>query len=250
MYVELSKNIVTATAVLLLSRLCLGFFFRRRDARVLNTNMSAPHHAHFQRFAMFCIKALDMISASHRNKVRIRTIEESIPDLISFLVGAFRASLSLKQAVSEAGSYFQDPLKTELERLDAELTSGFGYSDVLDGFAERAPLPDVRFLVMVLKMHQRSGGGLMPALESLGRCIRARVSLRKEVRVMTGQSRFSAMILCVLPLCFLVLMPSLTGKTPFDLVKSPAGFLLLLTGLTLDATGFLVMRRLTDIKIS
>lgn len=246
----LIKSLVAASAVCLISRLIAGVFYRHRDARALRVTTSIREDAQFQRFTDAFGKAFDVILSPHREKIRLRTIEESIPDLISFLASAFRASLSLKQAISEAGKYFQEPLKGELERLDAELTAGFSYSDALDGFARRVPLSDIRFLGMVLKMHQRSGGGLLPALESLGGCVRSRVSLRKEVRVMTGQSRFSAMILCVLPLFFLVMMPALTGRTAFDLMRSATGCLLLVAGVALDAVAFFVMRKLTDIKIS
>jgi tight adherence protein B len=237
-----------STVVYGICRVFIGLVYRKHHVRRLSAGRTTLALGWDSMPMALFKKSFDRLTVIHKEKVRIKTIEESLPDLLAFMISAFKASLSINQAVSEAREYFQRPLKDELEQLDADLKSGFSQTDAMNGFAERVPLPDIRFFVMVLNMHQRSGGSLLPALESLSACIRGRVSLRKEVRVMTGQSRFSAMILCLLPVCFLILMPALTGHVPFELLTSSAGCLILLSGAVLDIAAFFMMRRLTEIK--
>lgn len=186
---------------------------------------------------------------SHFKRKRLQVIENQLPDLVTFLVTALKASLSIRQAFEEASLEIPPPIGKEIHRLVQELSMGLSLEQALENLSARVPLEDINLLATAITIALSSGGNLIFTLETLSQTIRERLSLKREVKALTAQGRFSSLVLSVLPvgvLCFLALF------SPKDLLKFlslPLGWLILVVGLALNLMGFLLIQKITDIEV-
>lgn len=187
--------------------------------------------------------------SSHLRRRELQVIENQLPDLIAFLTTALKASLSLRQAFEEAALELPPPLDKEIHRLVQELSMGLSLEQALENLSARVPLEDLNLLATAITIASSSGGNLIFTLETLSQTIRERLSLKREIKVLTAQGRFSGLVLSALPigvLCFLAIF------SPQDLKKFlslPLGWLILIVGLCLNLVGFLLIQKITDIEV-
>ena len=66
--------------------------------------------------------------------------------------------------------------------------------------ADRVRIVDVRILVTAILIQREVGGNLAEVLDNLANVIRARFTIRRQLRVYTAQGRFSGYVLAVLPI--------------------------------------------------
>lgn len=140
------------------------------------------------------------------------------------------------------------PLGKEIHQLVQELSLGLSLQQALKNFSTRVPLEDVNLLATAITIASLSGGNLILTLETLSQTIRERLWLRREVKVLTAQGRFSGLVLSALPigvLCFLTLSSVQDAKRFLSL---PSGWLILIVGLTLNLVGFLLIQKITNIE--
>ena len=71
--------------------------------------------------------------------------------------------------------------------------------EALRDFAERIPLLDARFFVTAVLMQRETGGNLAEVLDNLGKVIRERFQVKRQVRVLTAHGRITGWILAGFP---------------------------------------------------
>ena len=79
--------------------------------------------------------------------------------------------------------------------------------------------------------------------------IRDRFRILGDVKTMTSQARLSAMILSALPLAMIGVIMTLAPEYLRSLLDDPVGPHLIFTAIGLQVAGFLIMRRIVNIKV-
>ena len=74
------------------------------------------------------------------------------------------------------------------------------FEDALLAMADRVNIVDVRILVTAILIQREVGGNLAEILDNLSTVIRARFTIRRQLRVYTAQGRFSGYVLAALPI--------------------------------------------------
>ena len=138
---------------------------------------------------------------------------------------------------------FADALEGDDWVMVSNLPYNVGTGIVLDTL-RRAPRIS-RFVVMVQK---EVGGNLTEILEQIAQTMRARFTLRRQVRVYTAQGRMSGYTLAALPI-FVGAMISLINP-PYlrTLFVDPIGQVMLAGAVMLQGIGFLWIRKIVDIR--
>jgi tight adherence protein B len=85
-------------------------------------------------------------------------------------------------------------------------------------------------------------------IDTVTETIRERLDLRRLVRTLTAQGRLSAWIVSALPVALLVLISLINPHYIHPLFHRAAGVIGLGIGALMVLSGFLVMRRIVDIK--
>jgi tight adherence protein B len=183
-----------------------------------------------------------------RNK-RFAKFEEKFPEAIELLVRATRAGHPFATAVELISNEAPEPIATEFRKVFEEQKFGMPIRDAMLNLAERMPLVDVKFFVTTVMLQRESGGNLAEILEKLAYVIRERFKIRRQIRVYTAQGRLTMMILMALP-PFMVLWLSITSP---DFIKplfyDPLGHLLILAGVIMQTIGYLLIRKIINIRV-
>jgi tight adherence protein B len=110
------------------------------------------------------------------------------------------------------------------------------------------PLPEVKFLSIVVAIQQQAGGNLSEALSNLSTVLRDRFRLKMKVKALSAEAKASAMVLASLPpMVMFMLYLSATDYISVLFDTRTGNFALLACGLWM-LMGVLVMRKMVNFK--
>jgi len=180
---------------------------------------------------------------------RLQRIETQLPEAADLISRALRAGHSFSSALDMAGDELPDPLGAEFRTTFDEINYGASMHDALGALAERAPLPDLRYLVIAVLIQRESGGNLAEILGNVSHIIRERMKLMGQVRVLSAEGRLSGIILSLLPFAVAGAMYLVNPEFLDPLVEDPVGPWIVGYALALMALGLMWMRRIVRIHI-
>jgi tight adherence protein B len=143
---------------------------------------------------------------------RQRQIVGQLPEFLEHVLRALIAGNSMEEAFAEAAREAAEPLRGLFLGVARQVRLGAPIEDALAQAAEVHDLPDVRVLAMTARVNRRYGGSIRNMIKSLVQVIRARGTAARELRALTAETRFSALLLFLIPL----------GITLFILLRNPA----------------------------
>lgn len=191
----------------------------------------------------FVILAL-MLLLQQLSGRRQRQIVMQLPDFLEHALRALTAGNTLEEAFAEAARECPEPSRALFLGVSRQVRLGAPIEDTLAQAAEVHELPDIQVLAMAARVNRRYGGSIRNMIKSLIQVIRARGTAARELRALTAETRFSALLLFLIPL----------GITVFILLRSPGfyndmwsdgfGRLLLLAAAALQFIGGLVIWRM------
>jgi tight adherence protein B len=171
-----------------------------------------------------------------------------LPNAIDVIVRGMKSGLPLNECLAVVAWESEEPLASEFREVIEQQRVGISLGEALEKMTARMPLPEIRFLQIVIAIQQQAGGNLSEALSNLATVLRDRVRLKMKVEALSSEAKASAMVLASLPplVTFLIYMttPDYIGA----LFHTRAGnFALLGCGLWMLA-GVLVMRKMINFK--
>ena len=185
-----------------------------------------------------------------RRKARfIQTFEEQLPEAIDLLGRAIRAGHPLSAGLKMAADEATEPVAGAFRRVFEEQRFGIPFEDALLGLADRIDLVDVRILVTAILIQREVGGNLAEVLDKISHTVRARFTIRRQVRVYTAQGRFSGYVLAVLPIAVGSAIFAINREYMLILFRDPLGHWLLPIGVMLQILGYVWIRRIVHIEI-
>ncbi len=126
---------------------------------------------------------------------RFYQFEEQLPDAIDMLGRAIRAGHPLSSGLKMVADEAKEPVAGEFRRTHEEHRFGLAFEDAMLAMADRVGIVDVRILVTAILIQREVGGNLAEVLDNLASVIRARFTIRRQLRVYTAQGRFSGYVL-------------------------------------------------------
>ena len=187
--------------------------------------------------------------ARYKRQKRTLHFEEQFPDALDMLTSALRAGLALTAAIQVVAEEAPDPVGHEFRVLFEENRLGLDMKHAVQMMAERVNSAEARLFATALILQRETGGNLAEVLDSTAAVIRDRFRILRDVRTMTAQARMSGGILMALPLALALAIMVLAPDYLKGLAHDPSGKYLIPVALFLQLTGFLVMRKIVDIKV-
>ena len=124
---------------------------------------------------------------------------EQLPEALDVVVRSLRSGHPVPTAMGLVGKEMADPIGTEFGITIDEMTYGSTMTDALGNLADRVGVADLSLLVTAVSLQSSSGGNLSEVLENLSKVLRERFQLRRKVRSLSAEGRYSAYGLVVLP---------------------------------------------------
>jgi len=191
-----------------------------------------------------------------RQRRRLRAFAQQLPDTITLLANSLRAGSSFLQGIELVTREARPPISEEFERVVREMALGVALQPALNNLARRVASEDLELMVTAINIQSQVGGNLATVLDSIAFTIRERIRIQGEIQTLTAMQRYSGYVITLLPvglagILFLIsptyIVPML--QRPPDLFGLPMGIVFFAIGLISMGVGYLLIRRIVDIKV-
>jgi tight adherence protein B len=185
---------------------------------------------------------LDRATSFRRRRRDDVAAADALPAVARRLAAEVGAGRTLIAALRAAAVDAPSPLAAALAETAARLAAGGPAWSVLG-----QALPGnggCRLLAASLELQGRAGGDLPRLLRSLASALDDRAQVEAELRALTAQARFSAVVVPLLPFAALGLLAAAEPRGVELLLTTPVGLAIVGVAALLDVTGALAIRRL------
>jgi tight adherence protein B len=211
----------------------------------------------FQLFPFFVLKALFALGCSlvpiiyirTTRQRRMRQIEEMLPEAIDLFTRAMRAGHNIHSGLQVLADETPDPLGGEFKKVVEDLTLGSTVDEALHNLGDRVPVLDLRFFSTGVILQRETGANIVTVMENLSAVIRERLQLRARLRAHTAQQRFSAGLICGLPVVTGVFFYFVRYEYISALWQTEIGSRFLIYGIVSEIIGILVIKRIAAVKL-
>lgn len=183
-----------------------------------------------------------------QRNARMSKFEAQLPDAIDLFTRTMRAGHNIHSGLETIAAESPDPVRMEFRKLMEELALGSQIEPALHGLGDRIPLVDLKFFITGLILQRQTGANMAAVLENLSVLVRERLNMAAKLKAHTAQQRFSAGLLCALPLVvglgFWVLKPDYVRLLWTD----PIGSKFFTYAVISECVGILVIRKMANVK--
>jgi tight adherence protein B len=166
----------------------LGVLWLRED--LLEAAIAAPSAA----------LVLPYLSLHVLRRRRQRHFAEQFADAIDIIVRSLRAGHPVPVAIGMVAREMGDPVGTEFGIVADEITYGADLETAMRNLSFRVGQEDLPLFVTAVAIQGSTGGNLSEILSNLSATIRQRFKMRRKIRALASEGRFSAYFLTALPL--------------------------------------------------
>jgi tight adherence protein B len=174
---------------------------------------------------------------------------EQLPDAIDLMVAVLRSGHSVPQAVKAVALEIPAPCGQEFETILHRMNLGQPLANALLLSSKRFSSYELDLIRRAVSIQAEVGGSLADILEKTNYTLRQRLKLARQLKVITSQSRLSAMIVGLLPVVLAVMLNMMSPGYLQLLIDDPVGRGMLITALFLEAAGIIIMRRMSTMRI-
>ena len=180
---------------------------------------------------------------------RLAKFEQQLPDAIDLFTRTMRAGHNIHSGLETIATETADPVRMEFKKLMEELALGSQVEPALHQLGQRVPILDLKFFITSLILQRQTGANTVAVLENLSMLVRERLNMAAKLKAHTAQQRFSAGLLCCLPLVvgigFWILKPEYVRLLWTD----PLGTKFFTYAIISESVGILVIRKMANIKV-
>jgi tight adherence protein B len=180
---------------------------------------------------------------------RLKAFNSQLAGTLQLLAGSMQAGLSIAQGIDTIVREGAEPVAGEFRRALVETRLGVPTEDALESMAERMMSDDFKWTVMAIRIQREVGGNLAQLLLTVAATLREREYLRRQVKSLSAEGRFSAYLLLAMP-PLLLLYEATTNPTYLaPLVQTPMGWVMLAAMGGLMGVGAFMMSRLIKLEV-
>src|SRR5437868_3447067 len=150
--------------------------------------------------ALFCCTLLPLLVLKIKRSRRQKKFGAQFPDALDIIVRSLRAGHPVPIAIAMVARELADPVGSEFGIVADEITYGADVETAIRNLYFRVGQDDLPLFVTAVSIQGSTGGNLSEILENLSGVIRQRFKLRRKVKAMASEARFSALILSCLPI--------------------------------------------------
>jgi tight adherence protein B len=192
----------------------------------------------------------------YRQGKRLAAFAAQLPDTITLLANSLRAGSSFLQGIELVTREARPPISEEFERVVREMSLGVALQPALNNLVRRVASEDLELMVTAINIQSQVGGNLATVLDSIAYTIRERIRIIGEIKTLTAMQRYSGYVITLLPvglagILFLISPTYITRmlQPKPEIIGLPAGIIFFIIGGISMAIGYLLIRRIVDIKV-
>ncbi|MCC6497572.1 MAG: type II secretion system F family protein [Propionibacteriaceae bacterium] len=171
-----------------------------------------------------------------------------LDEVLQMMAGSLRAGYSLPQAVATISQEAAQPVSTEFARVTNEVRVGRSMMESLNDVAARMRNADFYWVTQAIGINREVGGNLADVLENVGKTIRQRSQMKRQVDALAADGRLSAIILMLLPFGVALVLFFLNPSYIMKLFTDPLGWIMLGAGVVMLTIGGFWMTKVINLK--
>lgn len=175
---------------------------------------------------------------------RRKAFETQLFATLQLISGSLRAGFGLAQAFEVVAEESAAPTSDEFRRVRVETHLGRDLDETLSAMARRVGSEDFELFIEAVQIHREIGGELSQIVDNVSETIRERSRLKGQVRALSAEGRFSAVVLTVIPVGMAIFLSVTNPDYLGELTSLPAGRLVIGVGVALMVVGMLWLKRL------
>jgi tight adherence protein B len=180
---------------------------------------------------------------------RLKAFNSQLAATLQLMAGSLQAGLSLPQGMDTIVREGAEPMSTEFRRALVETRLGVAIEDALESIGERMHSDDFQWTVMAIRIQREVGGNLAELLLQVAATLRERDYLRRQVKSLSAEGRFSAYILLAMPPCILA-YEYMTNRAYLEpLYTTGTGYVMLGVMGFLMGLGAFMMNRMIKLEV-
>lgn len=179
---------------------------------------------------------------------RQQKFNDQLASMLQLLSNSLKTGYSIDRALETVATKSQPPTSTEFERVTTEITLGTSVEDALSALLLRINSPDLEFIVTAILLHVRVGGNLAEVLDNISDTLRDRLQTKRDMSVLTAQSRASASIITGLPILLALGLYVFVPGYYAPMTNSWIGYAMLALAAILILIGNLLIQRMTTLE--
>jgi tight adherence protein B len=192
---------------------------------------------------------LPLFVLNYLRGARRKKFAEQFPEAIDVIVRSLRAGHPLQIAIALVARELPDPVGTEFGIVSDEMTFGLDLEAAMRNMYMRVGQEDLPLFVTSVSIQASTGGNLALVLDGLSKLIRDRFKMRRKIKALSSEARFSAYVLIALPI-FIYFSVQASSPGYFDAARGHDITTKVMIGSGIWMTiGILVMRKLVNMKI-
>ncbi len=186
-----------------------------------------------------------------RNKARkVRDdFGEQLPENLDVLASALRAGHSLAGAMGVVADEAPQPSKREFARVVTDEQLGIPLDEALEVCAKRMQSSDMDQLAVLALVQREAGGNTAEVLDQVTSNIRARMDVRRLVRVLTTQGKFSSWVVAGVPVGVMLFLLLFSPDFLSPLFHNLIGQVFAIGAVVMMILGFLIIRKIVRIEL-
>ncbi|MEO8745784.1 MAG: type II secretion system F family protein [Candidatus Dormiibacterota bacterium] len=173
---------------------------------------------------------------------------DQLTGMLQLLSNSLKTGYAIDRALETVAAKSQPPVSTEFERVATEITLGTSVEDALSALLLRINSPDLEFIVTAILLHVRVGGNLAEVLDNISDTLRDRLQTKRDMSVLTAQSRASATIITGLPILLALGLYVFVPGYFAPMTSTFVGYILLGIAGGLILVGNILIRRMTSLQ--
>jgi tight adherence protein B len=178
---------------------------------------------------------------SRRAAARRTLIMEQLPAFLEGMMRVLTAGNTLEESIVATAQESPEPLQPLMLSVGRQVRLGAPVELVLMETGEIHQIRDIKVMALAASINRKYGGSMRNILKSLIQAIRARDVAARELRALTAETRFSAIILSILPVGLSIYVYLQNPGYYTEIIADPTGKTMLLVSLSMQILGILVL---------
>jgi tight adherence protein B len=184
-----------------------------------------------------------------KQRKRLRTFEQQLPDAVDMLVSAMKAGYSFQAATQFIGDEMTPPAGPEFARFYDEQRLGIDVRTALLNLQGRMDSQDLKMFVTAVLIQRETGGNLGDVLQNLADLIRERIAMRGQIETLIAEPKMSARFLAALPVVVILILAMVSPGFMTPMFASGGGRIALAAAALGVIVGYGIMMRIADVDI-
>lgn len=181
---------------------------------------------------------------------RKESFTQQFPEALGIISNSLRAGHSLLSAFQTVASESDYPINKMFKNVSDEVSLGREVRDTLISMTDNLPgSQDLKFFITAVLIQREVGGNLAEILDNLNNTIRERYKLMGMIKTQTAQAQLSGIVLGLAPVVISGLVSMLNPSYMAPLFNTLPGMLALATSFLMSVVGFLIIKKVTEIKV-